>query len=193
MIGRQKFSSGTDSTFSESLLVLESDTISRRDIWQTQLMIASNITQVYYAFDKEMNLLRSNFGSEVGSLQRNIDQVSQNVNSAENQCESAISALRAEISSIRTISSQSNGQVAAEFVQKLSSLDESLRNLENSFEEQVVSDWKELEKRFESLKESDSVLSRQLADKFSKLGRDLEKVTAEQAETWVNYLKTVSK
>ena len=156
-------------------------------------MIASNITQVYYAFDKEMNLLRNNFGSEVGSLQRNIDQVSQNVNSAENQCESAINALRAEISSIRTISSQSNGQVAAEFVQKLSSLDENLRNLENSFEEQVVSDWKELEKRFESLKESDSVLSRQLADKFSKLGRDLEKVTSEQAETWVNYLKTVSK
>ena len=156
-------------------------------------MIASNITQVYYAFDKEMNLLRNNFGSEVGSLQRNIDQVSQNVNSAENQCETAINALRAEISSIRTISSQSNGQVAAEFVQKLSSLDENLRNLENSFEEQVVSDWKELEKRFESLKESDSVLSRQLADKFSKLGRDLEKVTSEQAETWVNYLKTVSK
>ena len=156
-------------------------------------MIASNITQVYYAFDKEMNLLRNNFGSEVGSLQRNIDQVSQNVNSAENQCETAINGLRAEISSIRTISSQSNGQVAAEFVQKLSSLDENLRNLENSFEEQVVSDWKELEKRFESLKESDSVLSRQLADKFSKLGRDLEKVTSEQAETWVNYLKTVSK
>ena len=193
MIGRQKFSSGTDSTFSESLLVLESDTISRRDIWQTQLMIGSNITQVYYAFDKEMNLLRNNFGSEVGSLQRNIDQVSQSVSSAKNQCETAINALRAEISSIRTISSQSNGQVAAEFVQKLSNLDENLRNLENSFEEQVVSDWKELEKRFESLKESDSVLSRQLADKFSKLGRDLEKVTAEQAETWVNYLKTVSK
>lgn len=156
-------------------------------------MIASNITQVYYSFDKEMNLLRNNFGSEVGSLQRNIDEVSQSVNSVEEQCESKISGLRTEISNIQKISSQSNGQVAAEFVQKLSNLDENLRNLENSFEEQVVSDWKELEKRFESLKESDSVLSRQLADKFSKLGRDLEKVTKEQAETWVNYLKTVSK
>ena len=156
-------------------------------------MIASNITQVYYSFDKEMNLLRNNFGSEVGSLQRNIDEVSQSVNSVEEQCESKISGLRMEVSNIQKISSQSNGQVAAEFVQKLSNLDENLRNLENSFEEQVVSDWKELEKRFESLKESDSVLSRQLADKFSKLGRDLEKVTKEQAETWVNYLKTVSK
>ena len=156
-------------------------------------MIASNITQVYYSFDKEMNLLRNNFGSEVGSLQRNIDEVNQSVNSVEEQCESKISGLRMEVSNIQKISSQSNGQVAAEFVQKLSNLDENLRNLENSFEEQVVSDWKELEKRFESLKESDSVLSRQLADKFSKLGRDLEKVTKEQAETWVNYLKTVSK
>ena len=156
-------------------------------------MIASNITQVYYSFDKEMNLLRNNFGSEVGSLQRNIDEVNQSVNSVEQQCESKISGLRTEISDIQKISSHSNGQVAAEFVQKLSNLDENLRNLENSFEEQVVSDWKELEKRFESLKESDSVLSRQLADKFSKLGRDLEKVTKEQAETWVNYLKTVSK
>lgn len=156
-------------------------------------MIASNITQVYYSFDKEMNLLRNNFGSEVGSLQRNIDEVNQSVNSVEQQCESKISGLRMEVSNIQKISSQSNGQVAAEFVQKLSNLDENLRNLENSFEEQVVSDWKELEKRFESLKESDSVLSRQLADKFSKLGRDLEKVTKEQAETWVNYLKTVSK
>ena len=156
-------------------------------------MIASNITQVYYSFDKEMNLLRNNFGSEVGSLQRNIDEVNQSVNSVEQQCESKISGLRTEISNIQKISSHSNGQVAAEFVQKLSNLDENLRNLENSFEEQVVSDWKELEKRFESLKQSDSVLSRQLADKFSKLGRDLEKVTKEQAETWVNYLKTVSK
>ena len=156
-------------------------------------MIASNITQVYYSFDKEMNLLRNNFGSEVGSLQRNIDLVSQSATSAEKQCESKINALQAEISNIQKISSQSDGEVAAEFVQKLSSLDQNLRNLENSFEKQIVSDWKELEKRFESLKESDSVLSRQLADKFSKLGRDLEKVTKEQAETWVNYLKTVSK
>ena len=156
-------------------------------------MIASNITQVYYSFDKEMNLLRNNFGSEVGSLQRNIDLVSQSATTAEKQCESKINALQAEISNIQKISSQSDGEVAAEFVQKLSSLDQNLRNLENSFEKQIVSDWKELEKRFESLKESDSVLSRQLADKFSKLGRDLEKVTKEQAETWVNYLKTVSK
>ena len=167
---------------------LESSVARKSDVHRNNMMIASNITQVYNLIDNEISSLRSDFGAQVGNLQmgmQNVDRqythLDEKTNIRFDSVDEAISNIQHDVST----DNQEDSVTLNQLTEQASVLEKTLFSLENQLSKQNSA----VEAKLTNWGSANQEVNDQLRSKLETMRNKLGNFEIEQTAHWSSYLQ----